>query len=205
MISFLDGYVDTVAADSATVDVGGVGLDVYCTPSTLARLRVGERTRVPTSLVVREDSMTLYGFADSDERTVFHLLQTASGVGPRLARAMLAVHSPDTLRRAVSAEDISTLTKVPGVGRKGAQRIVLELRDRLGPATGEAVSEPDHEHAAWWRDQLHSALVNLGWSTREAEQATVAVTPEAEKWVTAGQDPDIAVLLRSALQRLSRS
>lgn len=204
MIAFVDGRVDALAPDSAVVEVGGVGLDVHCTPATLARLRVGERARVPTSLVVREESLTLYGFADQDERSVFELLQTASGVGPRLARAMLAVHAPDTLRRAVTTGDEAVLTKVPGIGRKGAQRIVLELKDRLGPA-GETASPVSGPVAAPWRDQLHSALVNLGWSSREAEEATAAVAPEADEAVSAGEVPDVAVLLRSALRKMSRS
>ncbi len=130
MIAHVDGTVFSVTPDGAVVDVGGVGLAVQCTPATLARLRPGERARVPTSLVVREDALTLYGFADEDERTVFELLQTASGVGPRLALAMLGVHSPDALRRAVATEDLAALMMVPGVGKKGAQRIVLELAGR---------------------------------------------------------------------------
>lgn len=203
MIAYVDGRVDSLSPDGAVVDVGGVGLDVHCTPGTLARLRVGDRARVATSLVVREDSLTLYGFADMDERTVFELLQTASGVGPRLARAMLAVHAPDTLRRAVTTEDVTTLTKVPGIGRKGAQRIVLELKDRLGSAA-EDQSVPAAV-AAPWREQLLSALVNLGWSTREAEEAATAVEPEAQETMAAGGTPDVAALLRSALRKLSRS
>jgi len=104
----------------------GVGLSVVCTPTTLASLRVGDEARLSTSLVVREDSLTLYGFADDDARGLFELLQTASGVGPRLAQAMLAVHSPDALRRAIAAADEKALTQVPGIGRKGAQRLILE-------------------------------------------------------------------------------
>ncbi len=136
MIAHLTGSVAAVAPDGAVIDVGGVGLLVQCTPGTLAGLRAGERATVATSLVVREDSLTLYGFASEDERNTFELLQTASGVGPRLAQAMLAVLTPDALRRAVAAEDLATLTSVPGIGRKGAQRIVLELAGRLG-APGE--------------------------------------------------------------------
>lgn len=200
MIAFVDGRVDALDPDSAVVDVGGVGLAVHCTPATLARLQVGQPARVPTSLVVREDSLTLYGFADPDERSVFEVLQTASGVGPRLARAMLAVHTPDALRAAVASEDVAALTKVPGVGRKGAQRIVLELKDRLGSAqAGGEVAAP-----APWREQLHDALVNLGWSSREADQAVSAVAPEADEVLAAGETPDVSGLLRSALQRLAR-
>ena len=127
MIAHLDGTVCSIAPDGAVIDVGGVGLLVQCTPGTLAGLRTGERARVATSLLVREDSLTLFGFAGEDERNTFELLQTASGVGPRLALAMLAVFSPDALRRAVLAEDLAALMTVPGIGRKGAQRIVLEL------------------------------------------------------------------------------
>src|SRR5712691_9026758 len=131
MIAHLRGTVAGVAPDGAVLDVGGVGMRVQCTPGTLATLRPGEPAQVATSLVVREDSLTLYGFSSDEERNVFELLQTASGVG--LALAMLAVHTPDALRRAISTEDLGALTMVPGIGRKGAQRIVLEMKDRLGP------------------------------------------------------------------------
>src|SRR5690606_36022302 len=137
VIANVTGTVTAVTPNSAVVEVGGVGLSLQCTPGTLAGLRLGEQARLATALVVRGDSLSLYGFADDDERVVFELLQTASGVGPRLAQAMLAVYPPDELRRAVASEDVAALTKVPGVGKKGAQRIVLELRDRLGaPVAG---------------------------------------------------------------------
>ena len=149
MIAHLDGTVSGVAPDGAVIDVGGVGLLVQCTPGTLARLRTGERARVATSLVVREDALTLYGFASEDERNTFELLQTASGIGPRLALAMLAVFTPDALRRAVATEDLAALTTVPGIGRKGAQRIVLELAGRLGPAGELSVpGRPSRERGA---------------------------------------------------------
>ncbi|MGH3389738.1 MAG: Holliday junction branch migration protein RuvA, partial [Actinomadura sp.] len=157
---------------------------------------------VPTSLVVREDSLTLYGFADDDERSVFELLQTASGIGPRLALAMLAVHSPDALRRAVATEDLGALTKVPGIGKKGAQRIVLELRDRLGGPVGDVGGVPARPaQAALWREQVQTGLVNLGWSGRDAEKAVDAVAVDLD-----GQEvPPVAVLLKSALKKLSGS
>ncbi len=134
MIAHVTGTVAALAPDAAVIEVGGVGLQVQCAPGTIAGLRTGEQARVATSLVVREDSLTLYGFATDDERNTFELLQTASGVGPRLALAMLGVLSPDALRRAVAAEDLAALISVPGIGRKGAQRIVLELAGRLGSA-----------------------------------------------------------------------
>ncbi|MFB7780366.1 Holliday junction branch migration protein RuvA [Streptomyces bauhiniae] len=200
MIAFVSGTVAALAPDSAVVEVGGVGMAVQCTPDTLAKLRVGQDARLHTSLVVREDSLTLYGFADDDERQVFELLQTASGVGPRLAQAMLATHRPDTLRRAVTTADEKALTAVPGIGKKGAQKLLLELKDRLGaplgaPAVGAPVSQG-------WRDQLHAALIGLGYATREADEAVTAVTPQAE---AAGGTPQVGPLLKAALQTLNRA
>jgi Holliday junction DNA helicase RuvA len=184
MIAHLDGEVSSVAPDGAVIDIGGIGLLVQCTPGTLAGLRPGQRARVATSLVVREDALTLYGFAGEDERNTFELLQTASGVGPRLALAMLAVFSPDALRRAVAAEDLAALTTVPGIGRKGAQRIVLELAGRLGspgelPAGRDvAPGRPGDGRPAPWRDQVRAGLVNLGWQARDADLAIATVEPE---------------------------
>jgi holliday junction DNA helicase RuvA len=207
MIAFVAGRVASLAPDAAVVEVGGIGLAVQCTPGTLAGLRVGEQAKLATSMVVREDSLTLYGFADDDERAVFELLQTASGVGPRLAQAMLAVHTPDGLRRAVAAEDLAGLMLVSGVGRKGAQRIVLELKDRLGPPSGVGVSGRARmvPAEARWSEQLQSALLGLGWSPREADEALAQVSLEADEALAAGGEPDVAVLLRSALRSLSRA
>ena len=206
MIAFVSGRVAALAPDGAVVEVGGVGLTVQCTPGTLAALRIGEQAHLPTSLIVREESLTLYGFADEDERVVFELLQTASGVGPRLAQAMLAVHDPDTLRRAVASEDLAALVQVPGIGRKGAQRIVLELKDRLGAVRGSTTtarrSGPVH---AGWRDQLHGALLGLGWSGREADEGVASAAPYAEEATAAGDAPDVGALLKVALRSLSRA
>ncbi|MGW7367928.1 Holliday junction branch migration protein RuvA [Streptomyces sp. NPDC054841] len=201
MIAFVSGPVAALAPTTAVIEVGGVGMAVQCTPNTLSELRIGQEARLATSLVVREDSLTLYGFADDDERQVFELLQTASGVGPRLAQAMLAVHSPDALRRAVATDDEKVLTAVPGIGKKGAQKLLLELKDRLGeplgsaPAVGAPVSQS-------WRDQLHAALIGLGYATREADEAVTAVAPQAE---AAGGAPHVGQLLKAALQTLNRT
>jgi holliday junction DNA helicase RuvA len=132
MIAFVRGEVAAVTLTSAVLEVGGVGLELICTPQTLATLRPGQTATLPTSMVVREDSLTLFGFVDEDEKQVFELVQTASRVGPKLAQAMLAVLTPDAVRRAVAADDVGTLTGVPGIGQKGAQRIILELKDRIG-------------------------------------------------------------------------
>ena len=208
MIAHLDGTVSAVAPDGAVIDVGGVGMLVQCTPGTLAGLRSGERARVATSLVVREDALTLYGFASEDERNTFELLQTASGVGPRLALAMLAVHSPDALRRAVSTEDLGALTMVPGIGKKGAERIVLELRDRLGPPGENAVADglpgARPQRVPQWRDQVQSGLVNLGWAARDADQAIAALEEDGTLVAANGEGVDVAIVLRAALRKLSR-
>ncbi|MDQ3423449.1 MAG: Holliday junction branch migration protein RuvA [Actinomycetota bacterium] len=198
MIAFIRGHVAEVSLDSAVIEVGGLGIQVLCAPATLAGLRVGEPVRLPTSMVVREDSLTLFGFADDDERVLFELLQTASGVGPRLAQAMLAVHGPDALRRAVATEDLVGLTAVPGIGRKGAQRIVLELKDRIGavPATPSPV---ESSRGSAWREQVQGALLGLGWSVREADAAVEAVAEQAV------EPPDVPALLRAALRTLSRA
>ncbi|AJE39757.1 MULTISPECIES: Holliday junction branch migration protein RuvA [Streptomyces] len=200
MIAFVSGPVAALAPDAAVIEVGGLGIAVQCTPGTLSGLRTGEQARLATSLVVREDSLTLYGFADDDERQVFELLQTASGVGPRLAQAMLAVHSPDALRRAMATGDEKALTAVPGIGKKGAQKLLLELKDRLGePVGAPAAAAPA---AAGWRDQLHSALIGLGYAGREAEEAVAAVAPQA---AAAGGTPQVGALLKAALQTLNRA
>ena len=208
MIAHVRGTVAAVAPDGAVIEVGGVGMRVQCTPGTLALLKLGESAQVATSLVVREDSLTLYGFGSDDERNVFELLQTASGVGPRLALAMLAVHTPDALRRAVSTEDLGALTMVPGIGKKGAERIVLELRDRLGPPgeSGAAAGLPDArpQRAAQWRDLVQSGLVNLGWPVRDADQAITALEEDGTIGTANGEAVDVAVVLRAALRKLSR-
>ncbi|WP_166139504.1 Holliday junction branch migration protein RuvA [Nocardioides ochotonae] len=202
MIAFVSGEVAAVTPTSAVLEVGGIGVELICTPGTLATLspRVGSRERatLSASMVVREDSLTLFGFLDDDEKAVFELVQTASGVGPKLAQAILAVLTPDDLRRAIGSDDVKTLTRVPGIGQKGAQRIILELKDRIGAPVGGRT--PGAAPAADpWRDQVLQGLVGLGWSTKDADQAVEAVAPEA------GATPDVATLLRSALRALSKA
>jgi Holliday junction DNA helicase RuvA len=205
VIAHLRGTVAGVAPDGAVIEVGGVGMRVQCTPGTLATLRPGEPAQVSTSLVVREDSLTLYGFTSDDERNVFELLQTASGVGPRLALAMLAVHTPDALRRAISTEDLNALTMVPGVGKKGAQRIVLEMRDRLGPpGDGDLPGLRPSQRVPSWRDQVQSGLVNLGWPVRDADLAIAALEEEGTISGSDGDQVDVATVLRAALRKLSK-
>jgi holliday junction DNA helicase RuvA len=197
MIAFVRGPVAAVTLSSAVLEVGGVGLELMCTPGTLATLRTGQVATLPTSMVVREDSLTLFGFLDEDEKATFELVQTASGVGPKLAQAMLAVLDPDDLRRAVSSDDVKTLTKVPGIGQKVAQRIILELKDRLGAPVGRT-SAAAPVAAASWRDQVQEALQGLGYNAKDAERA-VAVVPDPDG------TPNVSALLRAALQGLSRA
>lgn len=199
MIAFVRGSVAAVTYNSAVLEVGGVGLEVLCTPGTLATLRTGHSATLPTSMVVREDSLTLFGFLDEDEKTTFELVQTASGVGPKLAQAMLAVLSPDDLRSAVAGDDVKTLTRVPGVGQKVAQRIILELKDRLGAPLGSVRRGAAEAAPAPWREQVHQGLVGLGWSARDADTAVDAVAPDA------GESPDVPTLLRAALRTLSKA
>ena len=199
MIAFVRGPVAQVTLSSAVLEVGGVGLELMCTPGTLATLRTGQVATLPTSMVVREDSMTLFGFLDEDEKAVFELVQTASGVGPKLAQAMLAVLSPDALRTAVAGEDVKALTKVPGIGQKVAQRIILELKDRLGAPVGAPARNGTTPARDVWRDQVHQGLTGLGWPAREADRAVEAVADQA------GDSPDVGALLRAALQTLSRA
>jgi Holliday junction DNA helicase RuvA len=200
LIASVRGRVQQVRLDSAVVELGGFGVLVRATPITLAGLRQGEEAALATSLVVREDALTLYGFADADERDVFETVQTVSGIGPRLALAMLAVHSPDGLRQAVANEDIAALTKVPGIGRKGAQRIVLELGDRLG-ASATAVESGAAAPAATGGQahaQVVDALVGLGWSAKQAEDVVAVVTADGAGGAGTSD------VLRAALRHLGR-
>jgi len=197
MIASVRGTVLSVRLDAAVVEVGGVGMLVHATPATLAGLRTGATAQLATSLVVREDSLTLFGFADDDEREVFEVVQTVSGVGPRLALAMLAVHSPDGLRRAVAGEDLAALKRVPGIGHKGAQRIVLELADRLGATTSTPESGPAPQDDR--RTQVVDALVGLGWTLRAAEDAVAGVLDGVTGPVSGD---DVAGVLRAALRAL---
>ena len=197
MIASLTGTVLQVGPTSAVIEVGGLGVLALCSPGTVAGLRVGQRATLATSLVVREDSLTLYGFATVDEREFFELLLTATGVGPKLAQAALAVLPPDQLRAAIASENLVQLIKVPGVGRKGAQRMVLELKDKVG-AAGAPPPPPPHPG---WRATLVDALAGLGWPQAQADDTVARVAaahPEAG-------DADVPDLLREALGMLTRS
>jgi Holliday junction DNA helicase RuvA len=200
VIASLTGVVEHVSLDRAVIDVGGVGYLVHATPGTLAGLRVGERTRLFTTLVVREDSMTVYAFSDAEERAVFETAQSVSGVGPRIALAVLAVHTPDAVRRAVHTQDVKALTRVPGIGPKVAQRILLELGGKLaapepeGSLTGSIAGTRDQ------REKVVEALVGLGYTAKVADDAVAAVL--AESGAEAVTEADVAATLRAALRSL---
>ncbi|EIE98634.1 Holliday junction branch migration protein RuvA [Saccharomonospora glauca] len=197
MISSVRGEVLSVGLDHAVIEVGGVGLAVQATPGTLATLRRGGQAHLYTTLVVREDALTLFGFADADSRELFGLLQTVSGIGPRLALAALAVLEPEKLRRALTEGNITVLTQVPGIGRKGAERLIIELRDKvaaLAPADAEGVRAEAVSSAV--RADVIDALVGLGFSAKQAEQAVEQV---------AGDVPDdTSRMLRAALAVLGK-
>ncbi|MDO5723195.1 MAG: Holliday junction branch migration protein RuvA [Flaviflexus sp.] len=191
MIASVSGTVLERHGDYAILEVGGVGLKVMTTPRASSALRTGERGTLHTCLVVREDSLTLYGFAEADERATFDVLLGVSGIGPRTALAVLSVHSPDELRRAVAAKNIAALTQVPGIGKKGAQRMILELENKLGPVSGDAVTTGEGAES----DEVIAALVSLGWPESDARAAVAEVANEADSTSEA---------LRAALQRLGR-
>lgn len=202
MISSVRGRVLAIGLDHVVVEVGGVGLAVQATPATLATLRTGEETALATALVVREDSLTLFGFADHAARDLFGLLQTVSGIGPRIALATLAVLDPDQLRAALGEGNLTVLTQVPGIGRKGAERMVIELRDKIGalPAAAPAVNGAV-------RGSVVEALVGLGFPAKQAEQAVDGVLGGNGSGNSSGNGSgtaDQATVLRKALATLGR-
>jgi holliday junction DNA helicase RuvA len=201
VIASVEGTVTAVTPDGVVVRVGGIGLHLQATPVTRARARVGEEALFATSLVVREDSLTLYGFADDDERVLFELLQTASGVGPKVAQAVLSVHTPDAVRRALVTEDLAALCLVPGIGRKGAQRLVLELKDKAAALGVLEAGAPVATGLPEWQATLGAALSGLGFTTSQVDDAVQRLAdahPEAT-------DADVPVLLKEALAMLGRA
>lgn len=202
MIASVRGPVRHVGLDHLVVEVGGVGLLVHTTPATAAEGRTGQEVTLETTLVVREESLTLYGFGSQDAKALFEQVQTVSGVGPRLALAMLSVHTPDAVRAAIAQGDLVALTKVPGIGKKSAERLVLELKDKILAVGVDPASLTVTPAGAGADDavlgQVREALEGLGWSTRQAEAALTAVTSGP------GAPTDVAAVLRAALRELGR-
>ena len=195
MISSLRGPVLEIRLDSLVVAVGGVGITVMCSPDTISQTRIDQEITLFTSLIVREDSLTLFGFANSENREMFEVVQGVSGFGPKLAFTILSSLPADELRTAIGNEDVARLKQTPGVGAKGAQRLVLELKDRIGtPSSGARRTSKE----AQWQIQVEQGLLGLGWSPRDAQRAISAVIEEG---VTDSQEtPE---LLRRALQILA--
>jgi Holliday junction DNA helicase RuvA len=195
VISSVRGEVLDVALDHVVIEAAGVGYKLMAAPSTLATLRRGSEARLITAMIVREDSMTLYGFPDADARDLFLTLLGVSGVGPKIALATLAVYDATALRQALADGDVTALTRVPGIGRRGAERMVLELRDKIGPvspSTGSSVNG----HGV--RGPVVEALVGLGFAAKQAEEATDKVLAADEKATT-------STALRSALSSLGKT
>jgi Holliday junction DNA helicase RuvA len=202
MISLINGIVRSISSDRAVVEVGGVGLAVSLTSQTTSQLNLGAPVQLFTSLVVREDSLTLFGFLDEESRSAFELVQTVSGIGPKVALAILGAHTPQSLAVAIAQEDIKAIEKVPGIGRKGAQRLILELKGKISD-----FGSVDHKqiHQPVWREQLTSALISLGFTAKDSDSAITAVVSQyADNGVDA-QDVDISELLKAALQSGRRS
>jgi Holliday junction DNA helicase RuvA len=209
VITYLRGTVQEITAVGVVIDVGGLGMDVLATARCRAGLQPGTVATVPASLIVREDSWTLYGFADADERFCFQALQAAKGVGPKVAVNLLSALTPDQLRRAVTAGDAAALTAAPGIGAKGAARLVIDLRDRLGPAGADqgpviASAAP----STGWRRDVQQALAGLGWHPSDASAAIARIEYAADPGGEACRGdgtPDVAALLRLALRSLDRT
>jgi Holliday junction DNA helicase RuvA len=194
MIASVRGEVVDIALDHAVIEAAGVGYKVMATPSTLATLRRGEETRLITAMIVREDSMTLYGFVDGEARDLFTTLLGVSGVGPKIALATLAVYDAQALRQALADGDVTALTRVPGIGKRGAERMVLELRDKIGAGTGAG---PAAAGGFGVRGPVVEALVGLGFPAKQAEEATDKVLADDPEATTSSA-------LRAALSMLGK-
>jgi Holliday junction DNA helicase RuvA len=199
MIASVRGVVTAILHDSAVVEVGGVGMRVLCTPNTLAGLRIGAESRLATTLIVREDSLTLFGFADEDEKQLFELLLTANGVGPRIAQAVLAVHQPDVVRRALAGGDVAVLTAVPGIGKRGAEKMIVELKDKIGHVGLAGPGSSGLLNGAW-QEQVRQGVLALGWTATQADQAVAAVAETID-----GESPPVPQLLRQAIRLLGKT
>ena len=196
MIASIRGEVLDIALDHAVIEAAGVGYKVLTTPRTLSTLRRGTEARLITAMIVREDSMTLYGFADSDSRDLFGTLLGVSGVGPKIALATLAVYDAQALRQALADGDVTALTRVPGIGKRGAERMVLELRDKIGAVTPGGVAMNVTGHAV--RVPVVEALVGLGFAAKQAEEAT-------DKVLAVDPDANTQSALRAALSLLGKT
>ena len=203
MIDRIRGAVVRIGGDHLSVDLGPIAVRVLVPSHVISDVRLGGDVELHTAMVVREDSWTLYGFTEAEQCQVFEQVQTVSGIGPRIALALVSVLGPDDLRRAIETEDLAALTSVPGIGKKGAQRIVLELKDRLGPSMVGVPSATGRSGESW-RAAVAAGLTSLGWSAREADAAVDQLAGRLDE-VTNASAPDVGVLLKEALRSLDRS
>ncbi|MGH3956612.1 Holliday junction branch migration protein RuvA [Mycobacteroides salmoniphilum] len=200
MIASVNGEVIDIALDHVVIEAAGVGYRVNATPATLSTLRRGTQVRLITAMIVREDSMTLYGFTDTDARDLFLTLLGVSGVGPKIAMATLAVYDAPTLRQALADGDVNALTRVPGIGKRGAERLVLELREKVAAAGAQGgTTELGRGTASLVRTQVVEALIGLGFAAKQAEQTTDTVLAQDDS------DGDTSTVLRSALTLLGKT
>lgn len=202
MISLINGVVRSVGSDKVIVEVGGVGLAVLVTTQTGSQLNVGVPVQLFTTLIVREDALTLFGFLDEESRSTFELVQTVTGIGPKVALAIMGSHSPQTLAAAIAQEDISAIEKVPGIGRKGAQRLILELKGKISDF---GTSHKSAHHQPVWREQLTSALVSLGFTAKDSDAAINSVLADYAESGVEPSEIELSELLKKALQSGRRS
>ena len=196
MIAHLSGSILDVRLNQLVIDVGGIGYQVAVAPELAADSRVGQSISLHTSLVVREDSWTLFGFSNADAKNLFEQLQSVTGIGPKVASALLAVYQPEELRSAIAAQDNAALERVPGIGKKVASRIILELKDKFGGGyrSKSSLSGP-------WRTQVIGALTGLGYSAKEAESALDDVLSDFGRTPT---ETDLPEMLKLALAQSRR-
>jgi Holliday junction DNA helicase RuvA len=202
MISLVNGVVRSIGSEKVVVEVGGVGLAVSVTSQTGSQLNIGVPVQLFTTLIVREDALTLFGFLDEESRSTFELVQTVTGIGPKVALAIMGSHSPQTLAAAIAQEDISAIEKVPGIGRKGAQRLILELKGKI---TDFGNAPRSSHHQPVWREQLTSALVSLGFSAKDSDAAINSVVAEYAENGVEPTELELSELLKQALQSGRRS
>ena len=202
MISLVNGVVRSIGSEKVVVEVGGVGLAVSVTSQTGSQLNLGVPVQLFTTLIVREDALTLFGFLDEESRSTFELVQTVTGIGPKVALAIMGSHSPQTLAAAIAQEDIASIEKVPGIGRKGAQRLILELKGKI---TDFGTTPRSSHHQPVWREQLTSALVSLGFSAKDSDAAINSVVAEYAENGVEPTELELSELLKQALQSGRRS
>ena len=199
MIASVSGVVKATTLNSAVIEVGGVGIQVALPARFAASLVVGTHAEIFTTLVVREDSLTLFGFDRTNSRDFFDLLQTVSGIGPKVAQSALSIYEPEELASAIASENSAALERIPGLGKKGAQRTVLELKEKVSDLVrtqGSGKSAKAH-----WRTQLQSALIGLGFTARDAEATIDSVASDLGSKI---DETDISELLKLALQNRGR-